>query len=395
MANQEQLEILRQGVEVWNQWREDIWEEDYSDIWIDLTEADLAGTDLKVANLSGAELGGASLRKANLAGANLAGANLSGADLTEANLAGASLWNANLSGAELVGAGLRKADLRGADLTGAYLTRADLVEADLRKADLSSTMLWNANLSKAELWETFLTRAVLERTNFKESEVAFTIFTNTDLSTAIGLETIVHAGPSTISTDTIRKSKGKIPIEFLRGCGLSDIEIEYAKLATPGLDPEQVTQITNEIYRLYCNQPIQFYDCFISYNNKDQDFTRRLHDDLQNNGVRCWFAPEDMKIGDEFRNAIGSQIRLRDKLLVILSENSIHSEWVGDEVEKALTEEKEQGKLKLFPIRIDDAVFKSKDDWAEKIRLRRHIGDFSNDYDSAFQKLLRDLKSQS
>jgi hypothetical protein len=63
-------------------------------------------------------------------------------------------------------------------------------------------------------------------------------------------------------------------------------------------------------------------------------------------------------------------------------------------VEKALAEEKEQGTLKLFPIRLDNAIFEARDDWAEKIRLRRHIGDFSSDYAKGLQRLLRDLKPQ-
>ena len=118
------------------------------------------------------------------------------------------------------------------------------------------------------------------------------------------------------------------------------------------------------------------------------------------NGVRCWFAPEDLKTGDRLRATIGEQVRLRDKLLVILSENSVKSEWVGHEVEKAFSEEKEQGSLKLFPIRLDDAALKAKDDWAEAIRLQRHIGDFTNwtdksKYQNAFERLLRDLKASS
>jgi hypothetical protein len=220
-----------------------------------------------------------------------------------------------------------------------------------------------------------------------------TIFADNDLSETLGLGTIGHLGSSPIATSTIWRSKGKLPIEFLRGCGLSDLDIEYAKLAAPGLDAEQVTQIAYEIHRLSAGQPIQFYSIFISYSSIDHDFAKRLHDDLQNNGVRCWFAPEDLKIGDELRRMIGEEIRIRDKLLLILSENSIRSEWVGDEVEKALAEEREQKTLKLFPIRLDDAVLKSKADWAEKIRLRRHIGDFSGEYAKALERLLHDLKT--
>jgi hypothetical protein len=45
------------------------------------------------------------------------------------------------------------------------------------------------------------------------------------------------------------------------------------------------------------NQPIEFFSCFISYSSKDQKFADRLHADLQNKGVRCWFAPHDLPIG--------------------------------------------------------------------------------------------------
>ena len=42
-------------------------------------------------------------------------------------------------------------------------------------------------------------------------------------------------------------------------------------------------------------RPIEFYSCFISYSSKDQEFADRLYADLQKKGVRCWFAPHDIK----------------------------------------------------------------------------------------------------
>ncbi|HME00634.1 MAG TPA: toll/interleukin-1 receptor domain-containing protein, partial [Terriglobia bacterium] len=101
--------------------------------------------------------------------------------------------------------------------------------------------------------------------------------------------------------------------------------------------------------------PIEFYSCFISYSSRsgqDDEFARRLHADLQQNGVRCWFAPEDLKIGEKFRTRIDESIRVYDKLMVILTEHSILSPWVEEEVEAALEKERKQsGKLVLFPIR--------------------------------------------
>jgi hypothetical protein len=41
-----------------------------------------------------------------------------------------------------------------------------------------------------------------------------------------------------------------------------------------------------------------FYSCFISYSSLDEPFALRIHADFQVAGVRCWFAPEDLKIGE-------------------------------------------------------------------------------------------------
>lgn len=47
MANQKHLDILKQGVERWNQWRGE-----HAKIEVDLSHADLSGADLREANLS-------------------------------------------------------------------------------------------------------------------------------------------------------------------------------------------------------------------------------------------------------------------------------------------------------------------------------------------------------
>ena len=72
--------------------------------------------------------------------------------------------------------------------------------------------------------------------------------------------------------------------------------------------------------------------------------------------MRCWFAPHDMPIGDRDPHAIDEAIRLRDKLLLVLSESAIASDWVEKEVEAAFERERETGGTMLFPIRLDAAV---------------------------------------
>ena len=91
MANQEHLDILRQGVDAWNEWRKEFLDP--------LIKADLQlGPDLSGADLEFLDLSGANLYKANLTGANLYSTRL-----REANLQDAKLIKANLYGADLTG----------------------------------------------------------------------------------------------------------------------------------------------------------------------------------------------------------------------------------------------------------------------------------------------------
>jgi hypothetical protein len=57
-----------------------------------------------------------------------------------------------------------------------------------------------------------------------------------------------------------------------------------------------------------------------------------VYADLQSKGVRCWFAPHDIQGGKKIREQIDEAIRVYDRLLLILSEHSMNSEWVKTEI---------------------------------------------------------------
>ena len=69
----------------------------------------------------------------------------------------------------------------------------------------------------------------------------------------------------------------------------------------------------------------------ISYSTKDEEFAKRLHSRLRDAKVRVWFAPEDIKGGVKLYDQIEREIQFHDRLLVVLSENSLQSEWVMTE----------------------------------------------------------------
>ena len=143
-----------------------------------------------------------------------------------------------------------------------------------------------------------------------------------------------------------------------------------------------------------------YYTCFISHTPEDLAFAEKLHTDLLNHGVPCWFAPEDMRIGDKKRQRVEQAIQAYDKLLLVLSHKAVNSDWVEYEVETAFDKESTQQSLVLFPIRLDKAVMDSTTGWAAYIRRTRHIGDFERwqqpeAYQKALQRLLRDLKKEA
>ena len=347
MADQHQLDILRQGWNVWNTWIQQH----------PTTQPNLSGADLRKADLSQADLSEATLRKADLSQADLSEATLRGADLTDANLTYANLTDADLTYADLTDATLSNADLTDATLSSATLKGVTLSFATLSSANLSSADLSSADLSYAR--------------------VGWTQFTGIDLRTVRGLETLEHEGPSSVGIDTIYLSQGDIPEAFLRQSGVPEDFLTYM--------------------RSLVAHPIEYYTCFISYSSRNQDFADRLYTDLQSKGVRCWFAPEDMKIGDKFRQRIDESIRLYDKLLLILSAHSVASWWVEYEVEKALAKERQAQRTVLFPIRLDEQIIQSTTEWAAHIKETRHIGDFTgwkdhDAYQRGLKRLLRDLQ---
>ncbi len=208
--NPEHLKTLKQGMEVWNRWREE-----NPDVRPDLFSADLGGANLGGANLSAADLRtadliGADLRRANLDGANLgraklSGANLSGADLRRANLDGANLGRAKLSGANLsraylsranlLEADLSTADLGGADLSGAGLGGANLREAHLIGADLREANLGRANLSGADLRDTDLSEVDIEGTDLRGAKMSGSQLTLAQLASArVDVQTMIRSG---------------------------------------------------------------------------------------------------------------------------------------------------------------------------------------------------------
>jgi uncharacterized protein YjbI with pentapeptide repeats len=333
---------------------------------IDLTECNLEGCDFTLANLEAARFARATCQDALFMEANAASANFSGANLYAANFSNAELSHATFIDASLSSARFNRCRLYKANFEGAELDEVDFSEAHAQ----------GANFKRSSLIEARLVDTLLDAAYFDEALFGETLIVRTNLSKVDGLNSARHLGPSSVDFRSLAQISD-VPTLFLRGCGLSEQFIDYL--------PSMV------------GQAIQFYSCFISYSSKDEEFARRLHSDLQAQGVRCWYAPENLKIGDRIRTRIDESIKVFDKLLLVLSRSSIESAWVEKEVETAFEKERRHSESTvLFPIALDTHFLDSSRAWAADIRRLRHVGDFSrwkdhDAYQQAFARLLRDL----
>jgi uncharacterized protein YjbI with pentapeptide repeats len=407
MADKAHLEIINQGVNAWNRWRRDNLEIVPNLSKADLNRANLRRADLSKSDLSGADLSKSDLRGAYFSGADLGKSDLSGADLRGAHLSGAVLLGAHLSEAVLLGAHLSEVVLLGAHLRRADLSGVDLRESDLRRADLSGAVLSGAvlsgarlsgavlretDLSKSDLTRAVLTRAVLTRAVLNEAKIGWTTFADNDLSDVEGLETVQHVSPSTIGVDTLYRSRGRILDVFLRGCGLSDWQIEAAKLYRPDLTNQEIGDILYQINDLRAQQPIQINSLFISYTHADSAFVNQLEGYLMKNGVRFWRDVHHAVAG-RLERQVDRAMRLNPTVLLILSKSSVESDWVEHEARLARRLEKELGRDVLCPIALDGNWKNCR--WPERLReqiVEYNILDFSKWQDATtFDRMYRRL----
>jgi len=337
MANPEHVEILKQGVEVWNRWREE--------------------NPHGFPDLSGADLSRMSLRWGNFKLTDFTGANLTRTDFGFAYL--------------------NRSDLGGAELPGAALCDVDLTEADLR----GTTLIWT------DLHRTIFNRTWLDQAHFDNAFAASTVFVDVDLSSVIGLEKVKHHGPSSIGMDSIYKSRGQIPEVFLRGCGVPENFIIYMKSLTMN--------------------PIEYFSCFISYSHQDKSFARRLHDQLQARGIRCWLDDHQILPGDDIYEQVDRGIRMWDKVLLCCSQQSLSSWWMDNEVATAFSKEQQLMKdrqkkvLSLIPLNLDGYMFS--EEWSSGKRQQikeRLAADFTgwetsnSKFEEQFERVVKALQTE-
>lgn len=278
MANLEQLNLLLQGVEVWNRWRErnggvrpdlvgvtlddahlsganlrnahlysahlrnaDLHEADLREV--DLSGADLRNTDLRHADLREGHLQGADLRLADFSRANLGNARFDDADMRVTNLSDANLSGAHLRGAQLSDASLCRANLHEADLQRAILVQADFTQANLSGCHIFGISAWKLNLTDAIQSDLVITEdseSDITVDNLETAQFVYLLLHNEklrDMIDTIGKKAVLILGRFT----TERKSVLDALRDALRKCNYTPILFDFEKPSSRDLTETIVT----------------------------------------------------------------------------------------------------------------------------------------------------------
>jgi len=168
MANQQHIELLKQGTKVWNAWRKK-----HPHIRPDLSTAPMSEFEQNIATLVAAVLNEAMPGQAPPDDDGFSGLDLAAVDLHRCELRGVNFSRANLMLADL-----READLRRATLAGAILTSANLTKCDLRNATLNAAVLRFARLEGARLDHSILRLCNLDgvratRASLRDADLSF------------------------------------------------------------------------------------------------------------------------------------------------------------------------------------------------------------------------------
>jgi hypothetical protein len=183
MANSSQLEILKQGVGSWNEWRQK-----NPETVIDLTQSDFKESDLAGVNLAGANLDGSDFTHANLERANFAGANLINACFFETILIKANLSDVIVDNSFFDGANLQESNLTklvayyalpsfiGVNLQRAILVDVDLGYVDMSGADLSESKILSSKFQWTNFTNANFNRAIIQKSDFAGAKLDLSAF---------------------------------------------------------------------------------------------------------------------------------------------------------------------------------------------------------------------------
>lgn len=124
-------------------------------------------------------------------------------------------------------------------------------------------------------------------------------------------------------------------------------------------------------------------EVFLSHSSNNIDVATAISETLINHGVPVWYSPINIMPSQQWHDEIGRALKRCDWFMVLISEDSISSEWVKRELMYALTHR--QYYDAIMPVMIEDCDYEELS-WT---LCSFQIIDFDNDAETAYRQMLR------
>ena len=376
MADPDHLALAKQGSHAIARWREQVYWRRRS-------------LDLSGAFLSGSRLAGVDLANDNLSNVDLTSAELRLADLSGVNLHGAHLWRSNLAGTDFRRANLRSAQPGALQPEGVLGFRAPISRGrtcptptcgaptwrrqtcrgptlprrtwlgptwqalTFATAAMAAANLEVANLEGADLRGAWFIRPWLAGASMENCVFEMTLVADCDLSQVQGLASIRHSGPSIVGSDTLARSRGLIPDEFLQKAGV----------AGPFIAAQ------NEIYHSGRGAP----KILLINSIKDSELSARIHRDLQRSGVLSWALAADDEAVLRADQGVLERTIFYDLLVLVCSTDALGSPHINRLFSHLEPGASEAHQPRLITVATDGMVYSSQDRLCAQLRQTKVV----------------------
>ena len=112
------------------------------------------------------------------------------------------------------------------------------------------------------------------------------------------------------------------------------------------------------------------HDVYICYSSKDGEIANHVCEALEQNNIRCWIAPRNIEVDNDFSSQIKDAIKNSKLVVLISSKNAYESHYVKEEIKYGISRDKW-----VFLVNTDDSL--PSDD--SELSYRNVAG--SSDYD--------------
>jgi uncharacterized protein YjbI with pentapeptide repeats len=192
--------------------------------------------------------------------------------------------------------------------------------------------------------------SIVDFSNFKKIDLRNSKFMNSVLAETSFVDCEFNSDTISVTEELKFKSNGYLDLQTILKSEQIDFNIlkQIFKVHDPNIQ-ETLKKITEEL---------NYQKVFISFSFEDKRFAERLHLEFESRGIRTFFWMKDAPPGQSMEDIMREGVRSTDKLLFIASKNSIKSIACQFELSEGRRKQTETWENIIFPIHIDDFIFK-------------------------------------